>query len=221
MAGDLGANAAAHADAVRAAAVRVIVFPELSLTGYDLDGCVAVDPGDERLRPLIDACAATGSVALAGAPVRDAAGHEYIATLAVTGAGATVAYRKLHLGTDEQRRFRPGDRPGVHLVDGWRIGLAICKDTSVPEHHDATAGQVIDVYAAGLVMHAHEAAEQYARGQRIASRLGAYVAFASFAGATGSGYHETAGRSAIWDRSGTALAQAGPAPTDIARAELR
>jgi predicted amidohydrolase len=219
--GELAGNVSAHADAVRAAAARVVVFPELSLTGYDVDASPVVDPGDGRLGPLIDACAATGSVALAGAPVRDQAGHQYIATLAVTSAGAAVAYRKMYLGADERRRFQAGGRPSVHVVDGWRIGLAICKDTSVQDHAEATAGHAIDVYAAGLVMHAHEAAEQYARGRRIAGELGAYVAFASFAGATGSGYAETAGRSAIWDRNGTALAQAGPAPTDIARAELR
>jgi predicted amidohydrolase len=37
---DIAANAAAHAAAVRAAAARVVVFPELSLTGYELDAAV-------------------------------------------------------------------------------------------------------------------------------------------------------------------------------------
>ena len=34
---DVAANARAHAAAVRAAGARVVVFPELSLTGYELD----------------------------------------------------------------------------------------------------------------------------------------------------------------------------------------
>lgn len=32
---DVAANAAVHAEQVRAAAARVVVFPELSLTGYE------------------------------------------------------------------------------------------------------------------------------------------------------------------------------------------
>ena len=47
-AGDVAANAAAHADVVWRAAARVVVFPELSITGYELDaGCV------ERVRPVL------------------------------------------------------------------------------------------------------------------------------------------------------------------------
>ena len=34
---DVGQNAVAHAAVVRAAAARVVVFPELSLTGYELE----------------------------------------------------------------------------------------------------------------------------------------------------------------------------------------
>ncbi len=45
--GDLAATARAHADAVRAARARVVVFPELSLTGYELAaGPVAPDDAD-------------------------------------------------------------------------------------------------------------------------------------------------------------------------------
>ncbi|MCM0676825.1 carbon-nitrogen hydrolase family protein, partial [Micromonospora phytophila] len=90
---DAAANAARHADAVRAAAARVVVFPELSLTGYELDA-PAVDVDDPRLAALVAACAATGTLALAGAPVAG----EHIATLAVDGGGARVAYRKMWLG---------------------------------------------------------------------------------------------------------------------------
>ncbi|WP_376768576.1 nitrilase-related carbon-nitrogen hydrolase, partial [Pseudonocardia pini] len=37
VARDVAANARGHAEAVRAAGARVVVFPELSLTGYELD----------------------------------------------------------------------------------------------------------------------------------------------------------------------------------------
>ena len=48
VAHDVAANARAHASAIRAAGARVVLFPELSLTGYELDADPVV-PGDERL----------------------------------------------------------------------------------------------------------------------------------------------------------------------------
>ena len=216
---DVGQNAAAHAAAVRAAGARVVVFPELSLTGYELEA-PALTAQDPRLIPLTESCAETGSVALAGAPVPGEAGRPHIAMLAVDGAGITVIYRKLWLGPAEAERFGPGDKPAVLEVDGWRLGLAICKDVSVPQHQADTAAQGIDAYVAGTVMSADERALQDDRASRIAARLGTWVAIASFAGATGGGYTECAGCSGLWSPDGNAVAQAGEEPGEIAIARL-
>ena len=216
---DVGQNAVAHAAAVRAAAARVVVFPELSLTGYELEA-PALTAQDPRLIPLTEACAEAGSVALAGAPVPGEAGRPHIAVLAVDGAGITVAYRKLWLGSAEAERFGPGDKPAVLDVDGWRLGLAVCKDVSVPQHQADTAALGIDAYVAGTVMSADERALQDARASRIAASLGTWVAIASFAGATGGGYTECAGRSGLWSPDGNPVAQAGEGPGEIAIAQL-
>lgn len=217
-AGAVAANAVAHAEAVRAAKARVVVFPELSLTGYELDAdpvCVT----DGVLRPIVEACAQTGSIAVVGAPVQED-GRRFIAALRIDGGGATVAYRKAHLGGEEEARFAPGDGPAAVEVDGWRLGMAICKDTGVARHTAATAALGVDVYVAGLVHGRDELDEQDARGRRIAAACRSYVAFASFAGATGGGYDATAGKSTIWAPDGSVVARAGAAPGDIARAHL-
>jgi predicted amidohydrolase len=216
---DVATNAATHAATVRAAGARVVAFPELSLTGYELDTqAIAVD--DRRLSPMIDACAETGSLALVGAPLLGREGRCHIATLAVEGGGVTVAYRKLWLATTESGRFTPGTEPTVLDVDGWRLGLAICKDTGVPQHASDTATIGMDAYVAATLMLPQEAASQDERARRIASDHGVLVAIASFAGSTGGGYTESAGRSAIWTADGDVLAQAGPEPGAIARAAL-
>lgn len=217
MARDVVANAEAHAAAVRAARARVVVFPELSLTGYELDADV-VGTGD--LAPIVEACREAGSLALAGAPVDGAADRVHIATLAIDADGVRVAYRKSFLGGDELARFSPGDGPVALEIDGWRVGLGICKDTGVTEHVDVVAALGIDLYVAGLVHHDHELAEQEVRAVRIARACDAFVAFASFAGPTGGGYHHTAGGSAVWSADGTALARAGAAAGAYARATL-
>lgn len=204
---DVAQNARAHADAVRAARARVVVFPELSLTGYELQGPV-VSVDDPRLAPLVDACAEAGTLALAGAPVAG----DHIGVLAVTGDGVTVAYRKMWLGGAEAQRFRPGDTPRVLDVDGWRIGLAVCKDTGVAAHAQRTAAFGIDVYAAGILELARDAGVPDERAQQIATTHRVWVAVASFAGSTGGGYTEAAGRSAIWTPRGEVTARVGTAP---------
>ncbi|MFI5925676.1 carbon-nitrogen hydrolase family protein [Micromonospora sp. NPDC051543] len=212
---DVAENARAHADAVRAARARVVVFPELSLTGYELQGPV-VPIDDRRLTPLVDACAEVGTVALAGAPVTG----DHIGVLAVTGDGVTVAYRKMWLGGVEPQRFRPGDAPGVLDVDGWRIGLAVCKDTGVAAHARATAALGIDVYAAGVLESARDAAVPDERAQRIVTTHRVWVAMASFAGSTGGGYREAAGRSAIWTPHGDVAARVGTTPGEWAATSI-
>lgn len=216
---DVPANARAHADAVRSAGARVVAFPELSLTGYVLDA-EPVSPGDAVLAPVVDACAATGAVALVGAPVEGEDGRLHIATLRVDGSGAAVAYRKTFLGGGERQRFSPGDGPVALDVDGPRVGLGICKDTGVADHVRDTAALGVDVYVAGLVHRPDELAELDARGRSIARRCDAHVVFASFAGPAGDGYERTAGTSTIWSPAGTVLARAGSEAGDLARATV-
>jgi predicted amidohydrolase len=220
VAGDVAGNAARHAFLVRAARARVVVFPELSLTGYELAAAPIVDPGDDGLSPLRQACAEAGCVALVGAPVAGPAGRPSIGVLAVSASGVEIAYRKLWLSADEAARFDPGPGPRLIEVDGWHLGLAVCKDTGTAQHWLDTAKLGIDVYAAGLVMAPDERGEQEQRAAAIATKLGAWVAFASFAGPTGSGYDQTAGCSGIWDRNATMLANAGSATGQLARAEI-
>jgi predicted amidohydrolase len=211
-------NAVTHAEAVMAAKARLVVFPELSLTGYELDAGPVVTT-DPALSPIVAACAATGSVALVGAPIEEGR-RRFIALLRVDGSGVDVAYRKSHVGGDEVGRFSAGDGPTVIEIDGWRIGLGICKDTGVAGHTAGTAALGVDVYAAGLVHAPEELEEQDARGRRIAATCDAHVVFASFAGATGGGFDETAGASTIWAPDGSVVARATDAPGDIAHARL-
>ena len=74
-----------------------------------------------------------------------------------------MAYHKMWLGTTESHRFTPGRKPAVLDVDGWRLGLAICKDTGIPQHASATAALGIDAYVAAILESAAEAARQEAQ----------------------------------------------------------
>jgi predicted amidohydrolase len=216
---DVATNAVMHAESVRSAGARVMVFPELSLTGYELDA-PAITAGDRRLAPFMAACAETGTLALAGAPVEGETGQSHIGMMAVEESGATVVYHKVWLGTIEAQRFTPGRRPVVLVVDGWRLGLANSTDTGIPQHASDTAALGIDIYIAGVLEAAAEAAVPDERAHRIATTHRVWVAVASFAGSTGGGYDQAAGRSAIWSPAGDVVARAGPEPGAIARTTL-
>ncbi|MFI7019021.1 carbon-nitrogen hydrolase family protein [Streptomyces sp. NPDC050164] len=211
VAHDVTANAVAHAEAVRAANARVVVFPEMSLTGYELDA-PPVAPDDERLAPILSACAETGTLALVGAPVPG----PRIGILAVDGEGARVAYGKVYLHGSEAVHFVPGE-PAVIEVDGWRLGLAVCRDTGIPEHATRTAALGIDGYVAGVVHADHEAEVHGERARRVAADHGLWVVTAAFAGPTGGGFDRTSGRSGIWSANGELIAEASTAPDEIAR----
>ncbi|MEU6133314.1 carbon-nitrogen hydrolase family protein [Nocardioides sp. NPDC047086] len=209
---DVEANAAAHAEAIRAANARVVVFPELSLTGYELEAAT-VGPDDERLAPIVAACTESGALALAGAPVPG----PYIGVLAIDGSGARVTYGKVHLHGSEADRFLPGE-PAVIEVDGWRLGLALCRDTGIPEHAAQTAALGIDGYVAGVIHADHEVDVLGERARRVAADHGVWVAAAAFAGPTGGGFDRTSGHSGIWAADGELLAEASAEPDETATA---
>jgi predicted amidohydrolase len=214
------ANALVHADVVRRAAARVVVLPEMSLTGYELHA-PAVGLSDGLWDPLVGACAEVGCLALVGAPVSIEGEGEFIAIVAVSAAGPEIAYRKVWLGDQEAVRFSAGPGPAVVQVDGWRIGLGICRDISVAEHLSDTAALGMDVFAAGLADVPQDLVVQRRRARHIARTCQVHVAFASFAGPTGRGYEQTAGGSAVYSPLGRILKGCGAQVGAIAGVSIR
>ncbi|MFC8906297.1 carbon-nitrogen hydrolase family protein, partial [Micromonospora sp. NPDC057140] len=133
--GDLAGNAATHVAAIAAAATRgarLVVFPELSLCGYDyplLTADVArceVEPGDPVLRTVGGACRAHAVTAVVGGCARRADGWTIAAF--VVGPDGTVAatYHKRHLDADERVVFVAGHTDTMVQIGGWRLGLGVC-----------------------------------------------------------------------------------------------
>lgn len=136
-------NVAAHAELVEKAhadGARLVLFPELSLTGYELDSFDAPEhagersawltDGDTRLQPLRDACASTGTTAVIGAGWREADGTPRLASLIVGPDGSLRPAFKTHLHGAEREVFVAGNGPEIMEVDGWRVALAVCADAA-------------------------------------------------------------------------------------------
>ncbi|MFC6333231.1 nitrilase-related carbon-nitrogen hydrolase [Paenibacillus septentrionalis] len=117
----------------------LIVFPELFLTGYDLDVLgsryqeLAQHEQSEAVRQLCEAAKAAEINAILPMPLRTASGIGNGA-LAVNRLGEIVAqYAKVHLWAEEQRYFTAGDELIVAAFDFAKVGMMICYDAGFPE----------------------------------------------------------------------------------------
>ncbi|MEV0677987.1 carbon-nitrogen hydrolase family protein [Actinosynnema sp. NPDC050436] len=212
----LAANAAAHARLIGEAGARVCVFPELSLTGYDLDPASVITEDDPHWAPIRAACAAHDAYALVGAPLSTPDGP-HIATVVIGPDGDTPGhYGKRHLHGPEVDLFAPG---GHHLlldVDGWRLGLAVCYDAAVPSHAVEVSAGGADAYVVSA-LYPTGSEDRLARQVGHATDLGMWAVTAQYTGRTG-GY-DTFGGSGVWRPGGAPVARLGRDP-GIARATL-
>ena len=209
--GDIVANVARHAGAVEdahTAGASVVVFPELSLTGYELpliasDATLRLSPDDERLRPLQEACARTNVTAVAGAPVV-AGGRLLLAALLLRPDGAISIYGKRNLFGDEGKIFDLGAGPVTFdCRDGTRLALGVCADIGDDEQaREACAGGA-DAWILPLLTSPTGYPGDVARALRAATRTGMTVAFANHAAPTGG--WPTAGGSGAWYGDGTSI----------------
>lgn len=209
--GDLVRNVATHASAIAAAAghgVSVLVFPELSLTGYepDLAGALALDPADDRLAPLAVLAQRHRMDVVAGAPLRNPAGLPYLGAIRFQADGPTRTYSKMHLGGSEPTHFAPGREPLTIAAGGQTIGLAICADSGQPSHPRRYAEAGATVYAAGVFLNAEWYVTDTPRLAGHAARYPMLVLMANHAASTGT--YQSVGRSAAWAPGGALLAQA-------------
>ncbi|MGA4843175.1 carbon-nitrogen hydrolase family protein [Streptomyces sp. G45] len=127
-----------------AAGARLLVTPEMFLTGYAIGADVPrlAEPADGEAAGAVADIAVRHGLAIAYAyPERDGE-HVFNAVQLIGRDGARLAnYRKTHLfGCFERDHFTPGEQAVVQAdLDGVRIGLMICYDVEFPENVRAHA----------------------------------------------------------------------------------
>jgi predicted amidohydrolase len=112
----------------------LVVFPELSLTGYflrDMVPEVALDRESPEINRLVNAA---GPMSLVAGFVEEGAGHQfYNAAFYAEGGSIQHVHRKVYLPTyglfEEQRYFSPGKRfQAFQTARFGRVGIVICED---------------------------------------------------------------------------------------------
>jgi NAD+ synthase (glutamine-hydrolysing) len=135
------------------AGARILLTPELSLTGYPPEDLLLRDAFFSRceleLKRIAEATAALNLYVLVGHPVKRNGARFNCASVFYRGAVVGV-YSKHELPNydvfDEDRYFAPGDAALVFAVDGIKFGVVICEDfwfSYAPKAAKAEGAQIL------------------------------------------------------------------------------
>lgn len=209
IAGNIAANLARHLDFIRAAIARqagLIVFPELSLSGYEptLAAQLATDAEDPRFA-VLQQLSDEGQVAIAvGIPLRTH-NQPQIGMLIFRPQQAVLRYGKQYLHASEQASFSSASSPAVFSDGQHRIAPAICYEVRCAAHVQTAAEQGANLYMASICASKTGIANDVQALSSIARQYGMPVMMANYVGISGD--YDCAGQSGFWDAQGQCLAQ--------------
>jgi NAD+ synthase (glutamine-hydrolysing) len=214
--GDIDGNARRIRELIeraRSEGARLVVFPELAITGYPPEDLLLkthfLEAAEAALVEV--AQAADGIVALVGYP--QLADDVYNAAAVLADGGVAAVYRKMFLPNysvfDEQRYFQAGAEPALIDVNGVAIGLTVCEDIwepGPPATSEALAGAQVIVNLSASPYHAGKGLE---RERMLIQRARDNVAIVLFCNLVG-GQDELVfdGRSVALDQDGRLIARA-------------
>ena len=209
--GDIIWNIARHLEFIRQAAVHhidLLIFPELSLTGYELNAMpqLAMAMDDPRLQVFADAASEHKMSIVIGLPLTNG-DTILLSALAFLADGTRMAYGKRNLLGDENLFFSAGESVPMFGYHQHHVAMAICADISVEEFARDAARRGANLYATGVLVSEngyHSDCKYLARWSRDYKMA---VLMANHALPTGG--HQSAGKSALWDESGRQVVTGG------------
>ncbi|MCW1876505.1 carbon-nitrogen hydrolase family protein [Erwinia sp. INIA-01] len=209
--GDITWNIQHHLEFVRLAASRhvdLLMFPELSLTGYELPlmAELALSLDDPRLQVFAEAAVEYQMGISIGLTL---IGENNVRLSAATFLpdGTRFAYSKRNLYGEEKQIFVPGAAVPMFGYQRHNVVMAICADISVEKFAQDAARQGADLYATSVLVSEQgyqqdcDYLARWSRDYRMA------VMMANHAWPTG-GY-QSAGKSAFWGPDGRQVVQGG------------
>ena len=210
VAGHIDENVKKHQDMVITAAqnaVDIIVFPELSLSGYEpsLAEGLALQPEDIKFDAFQSMSDEYGTFIAVGYPVKFSDGIK-ITMVIFQPEKETLFYSKQLLHPDEMPFFKQGKQQTTVSVAGKVVVPAICYESLQPTHALEAAQLGADLYVASVAKSANGVVRAYAHYPAIARKHGMFVLMANAVGKADN--FICAGQSAIWDREGKLLIQA-------------
>ncbi|WP_028300285.1 carbon-nitrogen hydrolase family protein [Oceanospirillum beijerinckii] len=181
--------------------VSYLVFPELSLTGYEpeLAGQLAITDDDSCLELFKGAAVLHQMFIVVGAPLKGE-GKPYIGALIFTPEGNVLSYRKMNLHPGEDLFFQPGKDLQILNINKVKVGNGICADMNSEHHAQQYAVLGADIYVAGVLITEGGYADDTAKMAADAEQFNMLVAMANYNHPTGGWY--PIGCSGIWSPEG-------------------
>ncbi|WAH64605.1 carbon-nitrogen hydrolase family protein [Xanthomonas hortorum] len=208
--GEIGKNISKHLDVTRLAASKdadVLVFPELSLTGYEpgLAEALAVHPTDRRFDEFQALSDRDGMLIAVGAPTKGTKGNE-ISMICFQPGLARRTYSKQHLHVDEYPFFTAGTEQLVLRHADHVLAPAICYESLQASHAEHAAESGAHVYMASVAKSERGVASAYSHYPMMAKTHFMTVMMANCIGAADN--FIGAGLSAIWNSAGELVCSA-------------
>ena len=184
----------------------LIVFPELSLTGYEptLANRLATTADDKRLDPFQELSDNHQVIVGAGLPTKAGTGVA-ISMVLFQPHQPRLVYSKKWIHADEEPYFASSSHFTGLLGGEARIALAICYELSVPEHAADAFRNDAKVYIASVSKTFGGIDKAFSRLSEIAQTYSMTVLLSNQVGLAEG--QPCAGRSAIWNNKGELVEQ--------------
>lgn len=204
--GNIEKNIAKHLQLIELAnGADLIVFPELSLTGYEpaLAGNLATGIDDKRLDVFQTVSDKQGITICIGLPIKNEGGVT-ISMVIIQPQEPRQLYSKTYLHADEEPFF-VSHQNDINLTLSSRITFAICYELSVPEHTTNAFKNGENIYIASVSKTKKGIDKTLPALAGIASTHKATVLLANAIGTEDGS--QSAGHSSAWDNKGVLLSQ--------------
>ena len=209
--GNIERNIGIHTNWIKQAINKntdLIVFPELSLTGYEpkLARSLATGQDDERLdcfQKLSDDNKITIGIGLPTGKEDEL----YISMIIFQPGKKRTTYSKQYLYPTEVSTFTAGSNPLILEFEHDIVAPAICYELSNREHSEFAARNKATVYLASVLNSVNGIDSDLQKLSDIARTYTMITFMANFTGESG-GYR-CAGKSSVWDENGEIIKQLG------------
>ena len=185
----------------------LMMFPELSLTGYEpeLAKDLATTANDIRLLPLQEASNKYDLILCVGIPTTNE-GQLYVSMVIFRPGKAPITYSKQYLYHTETGIFTPGNTPCILPYDARNIvAPAICYELFNAAHADYAHRQHATIYMASVLNSVNGVDADIEKLSKIAATYRMTTFMANYIGISGD--YQCAGKSSVWDSEGKLIAQ--------------
>jgi predicted amidohydrolase len=207
--GDIQRNIENHKKLIDQAAsygADIIIFPELSLTGYEptLARELATSQDDKRFDDFGKISDVRRITIGVGVPTKNSEGT-CISMILFQPGKARQTYSKKYLHPDEEFFFVSGQNITVLKVEQVNLSLAICYELSVAEHSENAFKHGAEIYIASVAKFVNGIDGAIKTLSEIASQFSMMVLMSNCVGPSDGA--DCAGKSSVWDNTGALVGQ--------------